>query len=245
VFQVLFGWQNNEGGDLELPGLAVRPVGGAPDRVKFDVELSLGEVDGGIAGGLLYARALYDATTMERYRGYLVAMLRAMVVDARQPVARAELLGSAERTLLLETWNATEAPYPSEQCIHQLFEEQVARTPDAIAVVQGEVALTYAELNAQANRLAYRLLERGVGGGDRVATLFERGRRAGGGRAGDSQGGRRVRAAGSGSAVGTTGVDGGGLRSEGARDEQREYGARRRALGDRRGTGRLERHVKP
>src|ERR1043165_442443 len=99
---------------------------------------------------------------MERHRGYLVAMLRAMVADARQPVARAELLAPAERTLLLETWNVTATPYPSQQCIHALFEDQVARTPDAIAVVQGDIALTYAELNAQANRLAHRLIALGV-----------------------------------------------------------------------------------
>src|SRR5690348_4591243 len=85
VFQVMFAWQNHEGGALELPGLAVTPVGGAPDRVKFDVELSLGEMNGCIVGGLLYARALFDAATMERHRGYLVAMLRAMVANARQP----------------------------------------------------------------------------------------------------------------------------------------------------------------
>src|SRR5689334_3860313 len=174
VFQVMFAWQNNEGGELELPGLVVRPVGVAPDRVKFDVELNLGEVDGCIVGGLLYARALFDAATMERHRGYLVAMLRAMVADARQPVARVELLAPAERTLLLETWNATQTPYPSEQCIHALFEDQVARTPDAIAVVQGEIALTYAELNAQANRLAHRLIALGVGPDQLVGLCVER-----------------------------------------------------------------------
>src|SRR5689334_897034 len=174
VFQVMFAWQNHEGGALELPGIAVRPVGGAPDRVKFDIELSLGEVDGGIAGGLLYARALFDAATMERHRGYLVAMLRAMVADARQMVARVELLAPAERTLLLETWNATQTPYPSEPCIHVLFEDQVARTPDAIAVVQGDIALTYAELNAQANRLAHRLIALGVGPDRLVGLCVER-----------------------------------------------------------------------
>src|SRR5689334_16234506 len=174
VFQVMFAWQNHEGGALELPGIAVRPVGGAPDRVKFDVELNLGEADGGIVGGLLYARALFDAATMERHRGYLVAMLRAMVADARQMVARVELLAPAERTLLLETWNATQTPYPSEPCIHVLFEDQVARTPDAIAVVQGDIALTYAELNVQANRLAHRLIALGVGPDRLVGMCVER-----------------------------------------------------------------------
>ena len=85
-----------------------------------------------------------------------------------------DVLPAAERTLLLETWNATQMPYPSEQCIHALFEAQVARTPEAIAVVQGEVALTYAELNAQANRLAHRLIALGVGPDRLVGLCVER-----------------------------------------------------------------------
>jgi amino acid adenylation domain-containing protein len=85
-----------------------------------------------------------------------------------------DVLPAAERTLLLETWNATEAPYPSERCIHELFEEQVERTPHAIAIVQGEVALTYAELNAQANQLAHRLIALGVGPDRLVGLCMER-----------------------------------------------------------------------
>src|SRR4029079_1775806 len=90
------------------------------------------------------------------------------------PVRTLDVLPADERTLLLETWNATEAAYPSERCIHTLFEEQVARTPDAIAVVQHDVALTYAELNAQANRLAHRLIALGVGPDKRGALCVER-----------------------------------------------------------------------
>src|SRR2546423_120609 len=174
VFQAMVAWQNHEGGVLELPGLEVGPAGTAPDRVKFDIELSLGEHEGRIVGGLLYARSLFDEATMERYRGYLVAMLRAMVADAGRPVARAEMLSPGERTLLLETWNATESPYPSDRCIHELFEAQVVRTPDAIAVVQDGIALTYAELNAQANRLAHRLIALGVGPDRLVGLCVER-----------------------------------------------------------------------
>src|SRR5262249_40251208 len=125
VFQVMFAWENHLGGTLELPGIAVEVARAVVDRVNFDVELTLSEGDGRIVGSLSYATALFDAATIERHRGYLVAMLRAMVADAGAPVSRAALLGPAERTLLLETWNATAAAYPSERCIHQLFEDQV------------------------------------------------------------------------------------------------------------------------
>ncbi|MEJ8800398.1 AMP-binding protein, partial [Trinickia caryophylli] len=72
------------------------------------------------------------------------------------------LVDAEERQLLLETWNATHAPYPAHLCIHQRFEEQVRRTPQATAVLAGETALSYAELNARANRLAHHLVDLGV-----------------------------------------------------------------------------------
>ena len=174
IFQVMFAWQSNEGGAFELPGLKVEGAGGGLGAVKFDLELSLGEEEGRIVGGLGYAKALFDEETIERYRGYLARLLKGMVADAEQAVARIEVLGTAERKLLLETWNETDAEYPRERCIHALFEEQVARTPDAIAVVQGDATLTYAELNAQANRLAHRLIEMGVRPDARVGLCVER-----------------------------------------------------------------------
>ena len=89
------------------------------ERVKCDVELTLTMVDGCIVGGLSYARALFDAPTMERQLGYLVTMLRALVADAEQTVAGVDLLAADEREQLLRTWNRTERDYPSERCIHQ------------------------------------------------------------------------------------------------------------------------------
>ncbi len=177
VFQVMFAWAS--AGDeacFDWPGLRAEPVAAPADTAKFDLELILGERGGSIAGGFHFASALFDAATIERYRGYLVATLRALVADAGQPVARVELLGPAERALLVDTWNQTEAPYPGDRCIHQLFADQVRRTPEAIALVNGEVELSYAELDRQANILAHRLIEEGVRPGDRVAILAERSR---------------------------------------------------------------------
>src|SRR4029077_6105514 len=91
-----------------------------------------------------------------------------------RPVRELDVLPAAERTLLLSTWNETEAPYPRDQCIHELFEVQVARSPDAIALVQDDIELSYAELNQRANQLAHLLIEKGVGPDDRVALCTER-----------------------------------------------------------------------
>ncbi|RKE92410.1 AMP-binding protein [Xenorhabdus ehlersii] len=84
---------------------------------------------------------------------------------------------SKENTLkvgLLETWNATETPYPDHVCIHQLFEQQAEKTPTAAALIAGDQTLSYAELNARANGLACQLIEQGICLGDHVAILLER-----------------------------------------------------------------------
>lgn len=91
-----------------------------------------------------------------------------------QQAALPPLLDEAERHRVLVEWNATEADYPQDKCVHEIFEAQAARTPEAIAVVSGDERLTYAELNARANRLAHRLRSLGVRPDDRVAICVER-----------------------------------------------------------------------
>ncbi|MCK1413543.1 MULTISPECIES: AMP-binding protein, partial [unclassified Bradyrhizobium] len=175
LFQVMLAWQNNAAQSFDLPGLSVEAVGDGYDQVKFDLELSLGEHGEVIAGTLGYAAALFDHTTIERQRGYLLALLRAMVADARQAVGRIELLAADERAYLLEELNRTAVPYPEQQCIHELFEAQVAKAPDAVAVVHEDERLSYGELNARANRLAHHLIGLGVKPDQPVAICLERG----------------------------------------------------------------------
>lgn len=86
-----------------------------------------------------------------------------------------DILSARERHQVMEEWNATEAEYPSDRCIHELFEQRVGKDPDAVAVVCGEVSLSYAELNRRANRLAHYLRELGVGPDSRVAICVDRG----------------------------------------------------------------------
>ncbi|WP_387464671.1 amino acid adenylation domain-containing protein, partial [Photorhabdus sp. RM323S] len=174
LFQVMFAWQNNEDPEWELPGLAVSPIEQAFDVVKFDLELNLSEVDGRIVGYLNYATALFDQLTIERYVGYLSAVLQAIVINPQQPVGKIDILTAAERKLLLETWNATETEYADQCCIHRLFEQQAEKTPDATALMYEEHILSYAELNARANRLAHQLIELGVKPDQRVVICVTR-----------------------------------------------------------------------
>ncbi|WP_338861466.1 amino acid adenylation domain-containing protein [Mycetohabitans rhizoxinica] len=174
LFQVMFDWQNNETDYWHLPDLEAEPVAPTYDTVKFDLELELYEAADEIAGHLRYASALFDQETIARHVDYLQTMLTAMVTDVHRPVAYIDILTSRERTLLLETRNATTVSYPAHLCIHQLFEAQVERTPDASALVYENHVLTYAALNARANRLAHQLIELGVKPDTRVAICAER-----------------------------------------------------------------------
>ncbi|WP_052022625.1 non-ribosomal peptide synthase/polyketide synthase [Ralstonia solanacearum] len=175
IFQVLFAWQNVPPGRLALPELTASPLRG-PGGVsaKFDLTLTLQEADGRIVGTLEYATALYDYSTVERYVDHLRTLLAAMADDDSRPLADLPLLTPAQRQQVLVDWNATQAPYPRHTCLPQGFEAQVERTPDAIAVIHEARQLTYAQLNAQANRLAHRLIALGVGPDTRVALCMER-----------------------------------------------------------------------
>ncbi|MCF2133805.1 MULTISPECIES: non-ribosomal peptide synthetase [Mycetohabitans] len=174
LFQVMFAWQDSEIAAWDLPGLTVQPMELDYDVAKFDLELGLYEAGEEIVGSLGYATALFDRVTIERHVGYLQAMVQAIAASGQQPVAHVELLAPTERTLLLNTWNATQRDYPAHQCIHPLFEAQAVRTPEAMALVYKDQTLSYTELNAQANRLAHQLIELGVKPDARVALCAQR-----------------------------------------------------------------------
>jgi amino acid adenylation domain-containing protein/thioester reductase-like protein len=176
LYQVMFAWQNAPRGGLELPGLTLGGVDAPAGQgtAKEDLSLSLGEVNGRIVGGVTYATSLFERATVERWVGYLRRVLEEMAADEDRPVERLALMPESERARVLREWNRTDAAYPGETCVHQLFEAQVERDPAATAVVCEGRCLTYAELNARANRLAHHLRGLGVGPEARVALVMGR-----------------------------------------------------------------------
>ena len=175
VFQTVFAFDNLPQTELSMPGLELLPFDFNHSPTKFDLTLELSEQPEGVTGQIEYASDLFEHSTVERWAGHLIALLEAMVVaDDAAPVWRLPLLTEAERAGQLESWNATAAPVPAVRCVHALFEEQVERSPDAVALVSGTQRLSYGELNARANRLAHHLIERGVGPDSLVAICAER-----------------------------------------------------------------------
>jgi len=174
LFQTTLNWQATQGSALQLPGLQLEAVAQAEPVAKFDLALNLGEQGDALAGSLDYATALFDESTVRRYLGYFDTLLWAMVGDDQASVEQVPLPDEQERQLLLRTLNATERDYPREQSVERLFERQAACHPQATAAVHGKQALSYAELNARANRLAHHLVGAGVAPGACVAILLPR-----------------------------------------------------------------------
>ncbi|MGK7948457.1 MAG: amino acid adenylation domain-containing protein [Xenococcaceae cyanobacterium] len=174
LFQVMFVLQNVPIGKLELPGLTLTPIEQESKTAKFDLTLSMEETEQGLKGELEYNSDLFDAATIARMEGHFQVLLKGIVTNPHQPIGQLPLLTPAEQHQLLVEWNDTQADYPQDKCIHQLFEEQVERTPEAIAVVFEEQQLTYLELNSRANQLAHYLKSLGVGAEVLVGICVER-----------------------------------------------------------------------
>ncbi len=174
LFQVSFVKGTEPGERPELSGLTVDTIETTgTEAVKFDLGFSVADEDRKIRVVIEYAADLFDASTIERLAAHWRVLLEGIVADPTQKISRLPLLTAAERERLLRQGRAA-AAFPRDKCIHQLFEAQVQRTPEATAVVFEAQRLTYAALNARANRLAHHLRTLGVGPEVLVALAMER-----------------------------------------------------------------------
>ena len=163
LVQVLFSLQNDSQSFLDLPGLTTEKMSLPLDEmVRFDLEVNYWKVSGGLEGVWSYNTDLFDAATITRIAQHFQNLLKAILADPRAQIPELPLLSPAERHQLLVEWNDTQINYPQDKCIHQLFEQQVELTPDAVAVVFDNQQLTYRELNYRANQLAHYLQTLGV-----------------------------------------------------------------------------------
>ena len=173
VFQVMFGLQNEPGEALKLRGLTVSRVPMRARTAKFDLTLLVSETERGLICGIEYSEDLFEEATIKRMLGHFETLLESITANPDRPISDLPLLTKAEQEQLLE-WNQTTTDYPRSQSVPELFERQVLRTPDNVAVMFEDEQLTYAQLNARANQLAHYLRERGVGPGDLVGICVER-----------------------------------------------------------------------
>ncbi|MFC8226301.1 non-ribosomal peptide synthase/polyketide synthase [Streptomyces sp. NPDC057287] len=179
LFQTILAVQNAPMGRFSLPGLDVTTYAVATGTAKFDIGVSMVEQFGpdgspaGIAGAVEYATDLFDRSTVAALVRRWTLLLEAVAADPMLPIGEIDLLGDDERRLLLERDNATARDVDTVP-LPQAFAARVAAAPDAIALVSGDVELTYEQLNAGANRFAHALLAQGVGPEQVVAVSLPR-----------------------------------------------------------------------
>ncbi len=178
LFQVMFALQNAPLNALKLPNLKAQYLAVENQRIKFDLSLFLEEIDtekgSYLEGFWEYDGDLFTPERITRMVGHFQTLLKGIVANPQQTIGELPLLTESEKQQLLVEWNQTQTSYPDHYCIHQLFEEQVVKTPDAIAVIDGEKSLTYEQLNQKANQLAYYLQNLGVKTEDLVGICIER-----------------------------------------------------------------------
>ena len=175
LFQVIFafldGWEPVAIG----PGLTLYPAEGIHSgTAKFDLSFHVERAANGLRLWLEYSTDLFDGATVRRLIGHFENLLQGALAQPELPVAALPLLTEGERAQLMRQWNDSATAYPRASTIHGLFEEQVRRSPDAVAVVDQGEHLTYAELDLRAERLARRLRRLGVRADDVVGLLAER-----------------------------------------------------------------------
>jgi len=174
LFQVAFVLQNTPKSEIAMTGLTVTDLPPENTTAKFDLTLAMVSTDDGLKGVWEYNTDLFESSTIERLSGHFLNLLGGIAANPQARISQLPLLTESETNQLLIEWNNTQVDYPEYKCIHQLFEEQVKRTPDAVAVVCSQQQLTYNELNCRANQLAHYLRKLGVKADTLVGISLER-----------------------------------------------------------------------
>ncbi|NCR45500.1 MAG: amino acid adenylation domain-containing protein, partial [Microcystis aeruginosa SX13-01] len=174
LFQVMFGLDNEVLNEMDLEGIKATPQPLEFKKAKFDLSLFIQVKEAGLTAHWEYNTDLFNAETIERMNGHFLSLLEGIIANPSERISQLPLLTKSEQQQLLIDWNNTEVDYPVDKCIHQLFEEQVERTPDTVAVIFEEQELTYNELNCRANQLAHYLQSLGVKPDELVGICVER-----------------------------------------------------------------------
>jgi amino acid adenylation domain-containing protein len=174
IFQVMFALQNTPQEELKLTGLSIRQESIDTETSGFDLSLDITEKNNCLIGLWEYNSNLFDADDITRLQGHFHTLLEGIVTNPEQRLSELPLLTPNEQHQLLVEWNNTQIDYSIDRCIHQLFEAQVEKTPDAVAVVFNNESLTYQELNQRANQVARLLVNLGAKAGQFIGILKQR-----------------------------------------------------------------------
>ena len=175
LFQVMFSFDNTPSPSLDLPAVSVEKLTTHNETSKFDLLLSMREEGDRLTSVVEYNIDIFDASTIKRMMQHFENLLQQIVVDTEIGISQLSLMSEEERRQVLVEWNNTEAEYPQDRTVISLFEEQIEKCSDAIAIESDGEPISYGELNERANRLAHYLRESGVGTETLVGICMERG----------------------------------------------------------------------
>jgi amino acid adenylation domain-containing protein len=173
LFQVMFTFQNIPKQIFEIPGLSIKEIGFEAGIAKFDLSVEVWD-DGEFHCQFEYRSDLFEQSTMRRMLGHFEKLLEGALLNPDRRLAELPMMTDQERSQVLVDWNRTAADYPHDLTIHKAFEQQVARTPHARALLLEGKAWTYTQINDEANRVARLLVQKGVGSGSLAGIFLER-----------------------------------------------------------------------
>jgi amino acid adenylation domain-containing protein len=174
LFEVMFSYENFEPSVLEIPGLTYSAHSIGHSVAKFDLTLLVHEYEGRLFLNFGYATDVFKRETIEKFALYFKRLVSSIISDTNKKIADLEMLPIDEKKRLLYEFNANQLPYPKNKTIVDLFEDQVLKTPDNLALLFGKKELTYSGLNEQVNQLAHHLIAKGVKAQAVVALKMER-----------------------------------------------------------------------
>ncbi|MBW4569107.1 MAG: amino acid adenylation domain-containing protein [Tolypothrix carrinoi HA7290-LM1] len=174
LYEVMFVLQNTPTSVQEVSGLTLRTLEFDSGTAQLDIFLSMSESQEGLTGYLEYNTDIFDSTTITQFINNFQTLLENIVTNPEQRLSELSLLTTSEREQLLFKFNQTRADYPQDVSLHQLFEQQVERTPDSLALISQSEELTYRQLNHRVNQLAHYLQKQGITKETLVAICLER-----------------------------------------------------------------------
>jgi amino acid adenylation domain-containing protein len=174
LVQVAFALNNEYVEEQLFPGVHAEEIEAGTGTSKFDITFVTKDTPAGLSAVVEYNSDLFHEGFVQRLLGHFEELLRGVVANPDERIARLTLIPSQEREFLVRELNGTERSYPRSACVHELFETQVSKTPDAIAFLHGSETITYRELNARANQLAHCLLKEKARAGMLIGVYMDR-----------------------------------------------------------------------
>ena len=175
LFQVMLNFLNMFGEEISLADAKMKMIDKRRHIAQFDLSLHIYETKDSLNCVLEYNTHLFKRSRIERMAGHFCELVNQLMLNPDQKIRKVPMITENEKKVILGDWNATTVEFPEDQCIFQLFEEQVVKTPDAIAIYDEKRKVTYSELNKKANKLARHLHASGAVEGSLVGVCIERG----------------------------------------------------------------------